>query len=183
VLLGLTRGSGLRSLAGMKVVDQQLVRPFLAIPKAELEAVCLDSGVTFWQDPHNQDDAFTRVRIRKLMEKIDAELGPGIVGALSRTAEMASEVDEFLTLEANKLIALAKDGEGYRVQTLLGAHPALRNKALQLLALGHGGKSISRVQVLAVAELITNWHGQKPLSLSGITVERVREQILFRQSS
>ncbi len=183
VLLGLTRGSGLKSIAGMKLVDGHLVRPLLGIQKADLAQACLDSGVEFWEDPHNQDDAFTRVRIRKLMQRIESELGPGVSEALSKTAALASEVDDYLTSQAKELIAQAAKDDGYSVSVLEAAHPALRNKALQMMSLEHGAGSISRSQVLGIAELITNWHGQKPLSLSGITVERVRDQLLFQKSS
>ena len=183
VLLGLTRGSGLKSIAGMKLVDGFIVRPLLGIQKSDLAQACLDSGVEFWEDPHNQDDAFTRVRIRNLMQKIESELGPGVSEALSRTAALASEVDDYLTSQAKELIAQAAKDDGYSVPVLEAAHPALRNKALQIMALEQGAGSISRSQVLGIAELITNWHGQKPLSLSGITVERVRDQLLFQKSS
>ena len=183
VLLGLTRGSGLRSIAGMKAVDGKLVRPLLGIEKAELTQACIDSGVEYWLDPHNQDPAFTRVRIRNLMQQIEAELGPGVNESLARTANLASEVDDFLTAAALELVERARVSEGFEVKELAASHPAVRNKALQLMCIESGASSISRTQVLSVAQLITNWHGQKPLSLSGITVERVREQILFRQSS
>ena len=183
VLLGLTRGSGLRSIAGMKTCDGTLVRPLLGIEKQDLIQACLDSGVEYWLDPHNQDVAFTRVRIRNLMQQIEAELGPGVNENLAKTASLASEVDDFLTEAATELMQQSRTGEGFDVHILGAAHPAVRNKALQLMCLEQGAHSISRTQVLSVAQLITNWHGQKSLSLSGITVERVREQILFRQSS
>lgn len=183
VLLGLTRGSGLRSIAGMKAVDGKLVRPLLGMEKQELIQACIDSGVEYWLDPHNQDTAFTRVRIRNLMQQIEAELGPGVNESLARTANLAAEVDDFLTTAALESVERARVGEGFGVKELETCHPAVRHKALQLICLEAGASSISRAQVLSVAQLITNWHGQKPLSLSGITVERVREQILFRQSS
>ncbi len=183
VFLGLTRGSGLRSIAGMATVDEKLVRPFLALEKSLLATACSDSRIEYWEDPHNQDDVYTRVRIRKLMHTIESELGSGITQGLVRTAQIASEVDEYLSLEAQELISSATTAEGYSVLELGAAHPALRNKALRLVCDAHGARSVSSAQVKAIAELITNWHGQKPLSLSGITVERVRDQILFRQSS
>jgi tRNA(Ile)-lysidine synthase len=183
VMLGLTRGSGLRSIAGMKAVDGKLVRPLLGIEKGELTQACIDSGVEYWLDPHNQDAAFTRVRIRNLMKQIEAELGPGVNESLARTASLAAEVDDFLTAAAIELVERARVGEGFEVKELAASHPAVMNKALHMICIESGASSISRTQVLSVAQLITNWHGQKSLSLSGITVERVREQILFRQSS
>ena len=184
VLLGLTRGSGLRSIAGMQLVDGQIVRPLLEISKSELRQACLDTGVSYWEDPHNQDSSFTRVRIRKLMELIDSELGPGVPAALARTAALASEADDYLTTGAQELIDEANAGNnGYLAEPLSKAHLALRRKALQLIAAGLVSGGVSRSQVEAIDQLITNWHGQKPMQLSGITVERVRDQILFKQSS
>jgi tRNA(Ile)-lysidine synthase len=183
VLLGLTRGSGLKSIAGMRFLDGLLVRPFLGIEKAVLTKACDDAGVQYWIDPHNQDSAFTRVRIRKLMQTIEAELGPGVNLALARTASLATEADDYLSIQARELIATARLEAGYAVSVLSSAHAAVLHKALQLLCLDSGAQSVSHSQVMSVAELISNWHGQKPLSLSGITVERVRDQILFRQSS
>ena len=184
VLLGLTRGSGLKSIAGMQQVAGQLVRPFLAIAKSELIQSLNDAGIDYWEDPHNKDPRFTRVRVRNLMQQLETELGPGVSAALARTAELAQESEEFLAHSASELIQSARvEQDSYSVRVLEAAHPALRRKALQTIAseLVLGG--VSRSQVLAIDELISNWHGQKPTHLSGITVERVRDQILFWQSS
>lgn len=189
VLLGLTRGSGLKSIAGMERVDRErrLVRPLLGISRAELRQACQDQGIEYWDDPHNSDQSFKRVRIRTLMQTMESELGPGLPGALSRTAEIASESEEFLTAEARKVMEKAK-GKGsarsvsYEVSALAEAHLAVRNKALFLIAQGVGAQDISRAQVLGVEELISNWHGQKMVQLSGITVERVGDQLVFKST-
>lgn len=184
VLLGLTRGSGLKSISGMQLVDGFLVRPFLGITKAELLQSLNDAGIEHWEDPHNRDVRFTRVRIRNLMQELEAELGPGVGAALARTAELAQESEEFLALSAKALIQTARfDNDSYSVAVLEQAHPALLRKALQMIASELVVGGVSRAQVLAIEKLISNWHGQKPTHLSGITVERVRDQILFRQSS
>ena len=183
VLLGLTRGSGLKSIAGMKQVDGYLVRPLLGIEKVELQKACRDSGVDYWEDPHNQDDSFTRVRIRKLMQRVEEQLGPGVNASLARTAAIATEVDDYLTQSALVLIESSRVEGGFSIPVLSAAHAAVRNKALQMLCLEAGASSISYAHIQAVAALITNWHGQKPVSLSGITVERVSNQLLISQSS
>ena len=180
VLLGLTRGSGLRSIAGMKLVDGDLVRPFLAISKSELQKACTDAGIEFWEDPHNQDAAFTRVRIRQLLPTLEKELGPGISEALARSADLAREADDYLSLVASELISNQDPSAGVSVK-VFETHPAVRRKALQLLALKAGAREVSRAQVLLMEGLITDWHGQKPLRLSGITVERVSQVLRFHK--
>src|SRR5699024_5750996 len=64
VLLGLGRGSGPRSIAGMPSLDPPWARPLLAVPRATTVAACAALGLRPWQDPHNTDPRFTRVRIR-----------------------------------------------------------------------------------------------------------------------
>ena len=61
VLLGLTRGSGGRSLAGMRPAFDRFRRPLLDVTRAETEAACRPRAWTCWTDPHNADPAFTRV--------------------------------------------------------------------------------------------------------------------------
>lgn len=136
VLLGLVRGSGLRSLAGMPVsrplvetaggdeqkpVSCSLLRPFLVvtensptrpITRSVTEAACTDQGVQYWRDPHNSDPRYARVRVReRVLPFIEAELGPGITDALVRTAQLArADADALDTIAAERVRALlAKD--------------------------------------------------------------------------
>ncbi len=189
VLLGLARGSGLRSIAGMSKIDHErrFVRPLLDISRADLRQACSDAGISFWDDPHNDDSSFARVRVRKLSAELEKNLGPGFAQALSRTAKTAAEADEVIAELAQKLIkkALLKTGArqvSYSVAELAKAKDAVRRKALHIICVSCGAKNVSRSQVLALDELITNWHGQKKSSLSGITVERVANQLVVKST-
>ena len=88
VLLGLARGSGTRSLSGMARSQERFVRPLLDISRSETEAACDELGVKYWQDPHNEDRTYLRVRARKLMPILEEEIGPGITDALARSAKL-----------------------------------------------------------------------------------------------
>jgi len=185
VLLGLARGSGLRSIAGMEKIDSErkLLRPLLGIPRQDLRKACLDQGIKFWDDPHNKDVKFARVRVRKLAGKLEENLGPGFQAALARTAEVAREADDALTELATNLLAKAQIKKTprvtrYQVEVLAAVSQGLRRKSIHLLAFQAGARNISRSQILQVEELITNWHGQKRSTLSGITVERVSNQLV-----
>ena len=185
VLLGLTRGSGLRSLAGMQVVSGVWLRPFLGLSRELLEASCRDQGIEFWSDPHNQDTVFTRVRLRKLLAELEGEVGPGIAEALAKTAQQLREVEQVIAAEADALEQSARAGGTgrslrYQVSVLAEALPALRKRALQLAAQRAGGHDLTAAHLEAADALITNWHGQKSLSLPGITVGREGEQIVFK---
>ena len=127
------------------------------------------------------------MRVRNLADELEETLGPGFASALARTAESAAEADELIEELAKKLVkkALVKAGArqiNYSIESLAKAKAALRRKALYLICQQAGAKNISRSQVLAVDELITNWHGQKKSSLSGITVERVNNQLVVKST-
>jgi tRNA(Ile)-lysidine synthase len=187
VLLGLTRGSGLRSIAGMQDFDEtkKLVRPLLGTKREVLLQACNDQGIEPWQDPHNKDPKFTRVRIRQLLDTLEAELGPGFASALARTADLASESDEVLLAMASELaldatVSSSSTEIKLSVVKLAGVLPGLRRRVLFETAVTAGAMTVSRSQVLGIDELITNWHGQNKLVLSGITVERVSQELVFK---
>ena len=190
VLLGLARGSGLSSISGMDGFDpaRNLGRPFLNLQREALRKSCSDQGISYWDDPHNQDVKFLRVRVRNLLAELEETLGPGFAKALSRTASLAADADEVITALAAQLSSEAKvQGSareiGYQVEALAKADKAVRTKALLMISQRAGARNISASQIEQVDELITNWHGQKPANLSGITVERVKDLLVFRPAN
>jgi tRNA(Ile)-lysidine synthetase-like protein len=88
VLLGLARGSGARSLAGMAGRVGFYRRPLLDLSRDTVRAA-VPPGVKPWDDPHNADPAFARARVRhRVLPVLEDELGPGVTEALARTAAL-----------------------------------------------------------------------------------------------
>ena len=189
VLLALARGSGLSALAGMDSHDpaRAIARPLIGLSRSSLRQACEDQGIEYWDDPHNENPQFLRVRARKLLQLLEQELGPGIAKSLSRSAAQVSEAEEVLTGLAAKLVADAKESSSahsvsYSVSLLQAQPSAIRTMALHMVASRAGARAISASQIEAIDALITNWHGQKSASLSGITVERVKDLLIFTRS-
>ena len=87
VLLGLARGSGTRSLAGMRPARGRLLRPFLGLRRADTLEICEVEGLDPWHDPSNADPAFARSRTRvEVLPLLEEKLGPGVAESLARTA-------------------------------------------------------------------------------------------------
>ncbi len=83
VLLGLGRGSGARSIAGMRPYDPPWCRPLLGVRRATTHAACADLGLRAWHDPHNADQRFTRSRLRhEVLPLLEEVLGGGVAEAL-----------------------------------------------------------------------------------------------------
>jgi len=108
VLLGLARGSGGRSVAGMRRRFDRFVRPFLDLTRAQTEAACAALAVVAWQDPHNDDPGFARVRVRRrVLPVLERELGPGVAASLARTADLLRPDMELLDALAEQALAAA----------------------------------------------------------------------------
>src|ERR1700731_2259872 len=87
VLLGLARGSGARSLAGMPARRGCYRRPLLGVGRATLREACQALGFEPWDDPQNMDPAYRRTRVRhQALPVLEQALGPGITEALARSA-------------------------------------------------------------------------------------------------
>lgn len=185
VLLGLARGSGTASLSGMPERTGRYARPLLGIRRATTRQACLDAGLTPWDDPHNVDPAYARVRVReRVLPVLEAELGPGVAEALARTAEQLREDDEAFTSQIDELIEeLCEPAEaGIAVSAgALAANPAaLRQRIIRHVVASEFGISLSRTQTLEVARLVTDWHGQGPIDLpGGIRARREQGLIVF----
>ena len=161
-------------------------RPLLGIRRATTRQACLDAGLSPWDDPHNVDPAYTRVRVReRVLPVLEAELGPGIAEALARTAEQLREDDEAFT-EPDRRVHRGD------LRTRRGRHRGLRRARSRRTPppCGSGssgtssasefGVSLSRAQTLEVARLVTDWHGQGPLDLpGGVHATRAGRHVVF----
>ena len=175
VLLGLARGSGSRSLAGMASRVGHFVRPFLGIRRATTEQVCAELGLNPWQDPHNADRRFTRVRVREtVLPTLEAELGPGVAEALARTAELVRDDNELLDRLATEASRIEGMGgtDTLDCAALQAQPPALRRRIIRLWLLTHGLGDLSLRHISAVESLVIDWHGQKAIQIPGATVTR-----------
>ena len=185
VLLGLARGSGATSVQGMAPVAGLYRRPLLGIRRSTTVQFCADSGLDPWLDPQNDDPAYTRVRVRqRVLPVLEAELGPGIAEAFARTAEQLREdsdaLDHFAEELAEDLAEHSEAGISLPVAALAANPPALRQRLIRLAVASEFAVSLSRAHTLEVARLVTDWHGQGPLDLPGIRVERQGGLLTFR---
>jgi len=184
VMLGLARGSGPRAINGMAVHSGRYLRPLLGIKRETTHAFCEDSGLEPWIDPQNSEDRFTRVRVRQaVLPMLEIELGPGIAESLARTAELVREDSEYLDELAlaayDTVVTAGPTSLELSVEALETLAAPIRNRVI-LRALEVFGPTFSRVHVLAVTDLITNWHGQKELTLPGVRVVRTGLKITLK---
>jgi tRNA(Ile)-lysidine synthase len=189
VLLGLARGSGARSLAGMarrstSERGSSYLRPLLDLRRAQTRAACVALDLLPWEDPHNSDPAYARVRVRaRLLPALEAELGPGVAPALARTARQlradADALDELAAAAARRIA----DGEpGLRADALARLPEAIRARVLRSAALAAGAPAgaLCEQHVTQLDALVTSWHGQQWVDLpGGVRGQRRYGRLLF----
>jgi tRNA(Ile)-lysidine synthetase-like protein len=170
VILGLVRGSGARSLAGIPPRRGRYVRPLLELGRDVTVAACAAQGLVPWQDPSNDDTTLLRNAVRhQVLPGLEARLGPGVAESLARTAALLREDTDLL----DQLAADAYDGclaePGLACAPLAALPTALRRRVLRrwLLQGGVPGGSLAFVHLRAVDELVVRWHGQAGASLPG----------------
>ena len=180
VLLGLARGSGARSLSGMATVNNIFVRPLLKNTRAQTEAACIEAGIKVWDDPHNLDERFARVKVRRnLLPIFEENLGPGITEALARTADLLRDDADALDDFANQYFSQA-DASNLDVAELERLPKAIRTRVLRLAIYKAGAPSgmLSADHIASAEALISDWHGQKEVSLPGnVKLSRISGRI------
>lgn len=181
VLLGLTRGSGTRSLSGMperRVEDGVLyLRPLLNVTRAETETVCAAEGLEPWLDPSNADTALTRSRIRhEVLPHLEAQLGPGVGRALARTASVLGADADYLEEQAaaayDAALLAPRRAEPEHAVVLDGAvlratPAALRRRVLARACVAAGGETPTFERLGALEDFALG-HGEAgPVQLAG----------------
>jgi tRNA(Ile)-lysidine synthase len=168
VLLGLGRGSGPRSIAGMRPVDGRYLRPLLGLRRADTEAACAALELPYWQDPHNTDPRFQRSRLRnEVLPLLEDVLQGGVAGALARTAEQLQDDLAALDHLAGLALAEAEVGGELVVTALVDQPRAIVARVVKRWAEAAGADPLSSVHVRQLSALVLDWHGQLGVDLPG----------------
>ncbi len=121
-LLRLARGSGLDGLAAMRArapfplpgfENMALLRPLLGMTRADLRQSLTARGLTWQEDPMNDDPRFARVRLRKLRPALE-EVGLS-ASRIAAAAKHLSRVREVLDQDTARLLADITRQEGARL--------------------------------------------------------------------
>ncbi|MDN5550208.1 MAG: tRNA lysidine(34) synthetase TilS [Brevibacterium sp.] len=190
VLLGLMRGSGTRSLAGMALRTGRVVRPLLDVDRASTLASCRVQNIEVWHDPMNADDSFTRVRARSLLASLETDLGQPVTANLARTAELCRADADCLDELAESSAAAVRGRTEVPLSEVTGLEDALASRVLRewLISLDVPAQSFGAARISELLALIRDPGSQgrahTRLSLPGDTEVIITGQVLrFRREA
>ncbi len=209
-LINLIRGSGLEGLGAMRSIRHQIssfkfqisnfeenkseirnpksaikiVRPLLNWAKREMtEEFCRECGIEYRYDTMNEDLAFQRVRIRKILLPLLKDFNPKIVENLAKTAFLLQE--DFEALEKISELGIAgfenslnKNNEktDLEIKELKNLFPTMRRKILRDWLKYHRGdlRSLDTKHIEAIENLILS-------RKSGKKIELPNQQFIFKE--
>jgi tRNA(Ile)-lysidine synthase len=178
VLLGLARGAGSRSLAGMPARRGHYRRPLLGTGRGTLRAACQALSLQPWDDPQNADPAFARARVRhQALPALETALGPGVAAALARSAaQLRADADALDEIAASQASKLREPGGDWRADPLASAPAAIQARILRAAAIEAGCPpgALTARHLAALAGLLTRRAGQRWIDLPGGVRARLR---------
>jgi tRNA(Ile)-lysidine synthase len=174
VLLGLGRGSGARSIAGMRPYDPPWYRPLLGVRRAVTHDACTELRLDPWHDPHNSERRYTRARLRaEVLPLLEDVLGGGVAEALARTATALREDTETLDELAQWALEAASIGDGLDTGRLTVLPEAVRRRVIRSWLLAGGACDLTDKHIRGVDTLVTTWRGQGGVAV-GSSLRRQR---------
>ena len=112
LLMNLLRGSGIRGLGGIRPRNGQVVRPLLAVSRAEIEEWLQAQGWGYVTDSSNLSDAYTRNFIRLRVLPLLEQLNPAARETIARAAAHLSAAEQlyaYTVEEARKAVFITAD--------------------------------------------------------------------------
>ncbi len=147
MLFNLIRGSSVRGLSGIQMVNKGIIRPLLDFSKEELVSYCRRKKITFREDATNKDTIHTRNYIRHTVIPAIEKLNPNFKSNFHEKSFYFSEIDEMLTslsLEFIKLFCEVSPTEIVcPIGPLKGLFPTVQKNVIQsIYEIFHGSTEL-----------------------------------------
>ena len=182
VLMRLCRGTGLTGLVGMSPVNGNICRPLLFCSRQEIEQYCKENGLNWQEDATNQEETYTRNKLRLRVLPLLEEIHPKAVEHISETAELLALEEDFLEQQASACYEAVKlNGTEVALdrKKLCELHPAMKKRVLRKAMAEFCSADVSQVQIEALEDLLQKETGKSRDFLEGIHAENRYDALVF----
>ena len=168
LLLNLARGTGLNGLGGIQPVAGNIIRPLLCLSRNEIESYVETLGCGFCNDETNDEDEYTRNRLRHQVIPVMVEqVNKQAVSHMNETMEQILVIQDYMDIQLasayENAVEEQPDGSLYILKKEYEhLHEALRSMLLRKCLGDMAGvqKDITIAHVKAVAELFQKQTGK-----------------------
>lgn len=175
VLMRLLRGSGMKGIGGIRAIRDKIIRPLIEVSRDEVAEFAAEKGLRYVEDPSNLEPYYLRNKIRlNLIPLLKKEYNPSVIRALSETAEIISDEDEFLEDYCSNIFSTVVLAEGresieINVSKLKGLRIAIQRRIIRIAIKRLKGDllKISAVHVEDILNSINKGFSGKSLNLPG----------------
>jgi tRNA(Ile)-lysidine synthase len=177
-LLKLIRGAGLTGLGGIHPRRGRVIRPLLAVSRAELRGYLETRGEGWIEDESNEDLENPRNRIRHVvLPELDCAAGAATRPAIARAAGLLREdsewLDELATRRYVELTPETADGLAIEASALLAEPPPLRRRILlKALRGAAGGREVGLDHVEAAMAALAGTAGAADIPGGRVELKR-----------
>lgn len=186
VLIGLFRGGGLSSVAGIDPVSGPFIRPLIETSRAEVEAFCRAKRLRPREDPTNSDTRMLRNAIRhRVLPALEKASGRDVRPTLARTAALlrldAEELDRQAAQASSELVE--ETPEGVQVPaTALVTLPAAIGGRVARAALHRARIASTSDDVDAILDLARGRPGRRRNLTGGTTARRLTGYVAIERA-
>lgn len=180
VLLRLLRGTGTRGLGGIfPVLEGKVVRPFLNLTRAQIEAELQERKLEYRADSTNRDPRLQRNKIRlELLPQLRKDFNPEVIPLLKELSDRARDDEAYLEQQARERAHPWRVREGAEekipLSPLLDFPPAIERRVLrQMIQAARGNlRRITHAHIEALRRFASETQSGRSLTLPGNLVAR-----------
>jgi len=188
ILFHLARGSGLRGLTGIAPMRGDLIRPLLTTPRREIEAYLFSRALPHREDQTNNDQTYSRNRIRWQVTPVLEELFPGFAQRITDSAARLRADEAYLCAQAEEIATLAQsrpDGLSIPADAIAQAPAPLAVRAVRSLIgrINGGDQNCSAAHLESVVQLCRSSDPSAQIDLPyGLTARREYDCLILSRT-
>ncbi len=169
VIMNIIRGSGVSGLKGIEPIRDNVIRPLIEVTRKEIEEYCLENKLNPRHDETNDEDVYTRNKIRlKLIPYIEENINSNVIKNINRLSEIVLEEEKYIDIEMKKayediIIAVEKSKIICNLKKFNSLDIVIRKRIIKKIIINLFGnaKDIEKVHIDDIIKLCNNNIGGK----------------------
>ena len=161
VIMNIIRGSGVSGLKGIEPIRDNVIRPLIEITRKEIEAYCKENELDPRHDESNDEDIYTRNKLRlKVIPYIEENINSNVVNNINRLSSIVLEEEKYIEKEAEKaynecLIASEENRNVYNLKKFNSLDIVIKKRLIKkfIINLLGNAKDIEKIHIDDIVKL------------------------------